>query len=52
MINRTQSRHQVVFGNNNLFSFDEIDGIELNGGEDYFGDEILRRRPGRFVENI
>ena len=46
MIIRTTSCSHITFSNNNLFSFDQIDGIELNGGEDYFGDEILRKLPG------
>ena len=33
------------FSSNNLFSFDEVDGIELNGGNDDFGDEVLRKPP-------
>ncbi len=51
MIIHINSCNQSTFSSNSLFSFDEIDGIELNGGEDDFGDEILRRLPGRFVEN-
>jgi hypothetical protein len=50
MIIRVNSSIQAAFISKSLFSCDQIDGIELNGGEDDFGDEILRRLPGRSVE--
>ncbi len=36
---------QAAFSNNGLFSAEVLVGIELNGGDDDFGDEILRRLP-------
>ena len=38
---------QAAFNSNGLFSAEMLDGIELNGGDDDFGDEILRRLPGK-----
>ncbi len=42
---RASKCNYMNFSSNNLFSFDEVDGIELNGGNDDFGDEVLRRLP-------
>lgn len=38
---------QINFSSKDLFSSEELDGIELNGGDDDFGDEMLRRLPGK-----
>ena len=34
-------RDQTTFSSNSLFSAEELDGIELNGGDDDFGEENL-----------
>lgn len=34
---------QVTFRSNSLFCVEELDGIELNGEDDDFGDELLFR---------
>jgi hypothetical protein len=48
MIIRTNKRVQIVLNSSSLFCTNELDGIELDGGDDDdFGDEILRRLPGQ-----
>ena len=42
-----KNRRKATFNGNGFFCAEEIFGIELNnGGDDDFGDEILRTRPG------
>jgi hypothetical protein len=43
MIIYKNKHDQSKFSRNGLFSTGELDGIELNGGDDDFGDEMLLR---------
>jgi hypothetical protein len=38
---------QDAISGNGLFSAEELFGIELNGGDDDFGEEMLKKRPGK-----
>ena len=47
MIILTNKSDRAAFSSKDLFSSEELDGIELNGGDDDFGDEILLRGAGK-----
>ena len=44
MIIRTNKRDRAAFSSKDLFCSEELEGIELNGGDDDFGDEMLFKR--------
>jgi hypothetical protein len=46
MIIRKNKSDGAAFNSNSLFSAEELEGIELNGGDDDFGDEMLLRGTG------
>jgi len=44
MIIRINKRDRAAFSSKDLFCSEELEGIELNGGDDDFGDEMLLKR--------
>jgi hypothetical protein len=44
---RKNKKNSATCSSKGLFSTEVIDGIELNGEDDYFGYEILRQKPAR-----
>ena len=47
IIYTNRSDQAALSSSNGLFSAVELDGIELNGGDDDFGDEMLRSLYGK-----